>query len=257
MKTVLSVLAIATLAFGLTAELHEQYRIGPGSVLEIDNINGDITITAVEGDEIIIDIIKKTKKDQAELDKVTVDITSGETFKVETRYLEDKTDVSVDISLQVPATVVEAFIENVNGSIDIEGITADLDIENANGDITVKRIQGTIDVELANGDIHIKGDAVIIEVDLANGTITAEIRALSEYGAQFAVANGAIKLYILETLKADIEADIVMGDIHVHDLEIDYSKEKQNVIEGSINGGGPLIEVGAATGSIALYKMED
>ncbi|MBN2619705.1 hypothetical protein JXB22_01340 [candidate division WOR-3 bacterium] len=257
MKYVLAILTIATMAFSLTAEMHEQYRIGPGSKLEVSNINGKISIKAVEGDEIIIDIVKRTKKDQTELGKVTVDVTSGETFKIETKYLKENADVSVDITLQVPANIIEAFIENVNGAIDIEGISVELNIENANGDITVIATRGTVEVELANGDVRVEGDAVIQEIDLANGDITAEIRAVPDDGAQFEVANGEIKIYILESLNADIEAGTVMGDIDVHDLMVNFSTRRKNSIKGKINDGGPLIEIGAVNGEINLYRLKD
>jgi hypothetical protein len=257
MKYMLVILAIATMAFGLTAELHEQYRIKPNSKLAVSNINGNISMDAVAGDEIIIDIVKKTKKDQAELDKVTVDIASGETFKIETKFLEENTDVSVDITLQVPENIMEAFIENVNGAIDIKGISALLNIENANGDVTVIKTRGTVEVDLANGDVRVEGDAVIEEIDLANGNITAEIRALPEEGVQIEVANGEIKIYILESLNADIKAGTVMGDIDVHDLVVDFSTIRKNSIKGKINDGGPLIDIGTVNGEINLYRLKD
>jgi|GEM_PF-3141369 len=257
MKYSLSILVLVTIAFSLTAELHEQYRVGPDSELEISNINGDITITGIEGNDIIIDIVKRTKKDHAELDKVTIDITSGETFEVKTRYLEDNADVSVDLDLQVPYYIKEAFIENVNGKIDIEGITADLHIENANGDVNVIEVNGIVTVELANGDIRIEGDVIINDIELANGTINAEVRGITEDGAQFELANGTMKIFILESINADIEASIVMGNLKVHDLPIEYTEEKANSIKGKLNEGGPLIEIEAATGNIYLYRLKD
>lgn len=257
MKYILPMLVIATMAFSATAELHEEYRISPDTELEVSNINGDITITSIDGNKIIIDIVKKTKKDQTELDKVTIDITSAETFVVKTRYLEDNANVSVDITLQVPDHIKEAFIENVNGTIDIDGITAELDIENANGDITIVEVTGTVDIQLANGDVRVEGDVIIEDIDLANGSINVEIRDISDDGTQLELANGTIKAYILESLHLDIEASIVMGDLKVHDLEIDYSEQKANSIEGRLNDGGPLIEMAVATGNIFIYRLKD
>lgn len=257
MRYTLSILILITMAFSVTAELSEKYRVGSGTDLEVSNINGDITITSIEGNDIIIDIVKKTNKDQTELNKVTVDITSGETFTVATRYLEDNVKVSVDITLQIPAHIVEASIENVNGNIDIEGITADLSVESANGDINIIEVNGTVDIELANGDIRIEGNSVVDDIELANGSIIAELRSVHEDGVQFKLANGTIKIYILEDIDAAIEASMVMGDVKVHDLEIQYSEEKSNSIKGTINEGGPLIEVSTAVGNIHLYRLKD
>jgi len=257
MKYMVFIMMLVSMAFCITAEMSETYRIGSGTELEVNNINGDITIERIDGNNIIIDIVKKTKKDRTELEKVTVDITSGETFVVKTRYLEDNVDVSVDIALKVPDNIMEVAIENVNGTIDIEGITAEINIDNANGDITVTEVNGTVEVDLANGDVRIEGDAIIEDVELANGSISAEVRALAEDGAQFELANGTIRIYILESLNADIEARIVMGNLKVHDLSIDYTKQKSNSIEGTLNDGGPLIEIGAATGNISIYRLKD
>ena len=257
MKYFACTVSLIAMAFCVTAEMSETYRIGPGTELEVYNINGDITIERIDGDEICIDIVKKTKKDQAELEKVTVDITSGETFGVKTRYLEENADVSVDIALKVPDHIMEVDIENVNGTIDIEGITAEIEIDNANGDVTVIEVGGTLEVDLANGDVRIEGNVIIEEVDLANGSISAEVRRLSEDGVQFELANGTIKVYILESLNASIEAGIVMGDLKVHNLVVDYTEQKTNSLKGTLNQGGPLIEMGAATGNIHIYRLKD
>lgn len=257
MKYILSMLAITALAFSVTSEISGRSPVEPGTQLEINNVNGDITISHIDGNDIVIDIVKRSKKDQTELDKVKVDILPGETFLIATKYLEDNADVAVDISLGVPDHITKVSIGNVNGKITVEGLTADLEVEHANGDVTITEIRGSVEVALANGDVRIEGAVVINGIALANGSIIAEVHELPEDGIQFELANGTIKVYIVENINADIEANIVMGNVTVHDLQIESSRTTKNSIEGTLNAGGPLIELSAATGNIHLYQLKD
>lgn len=256
MKYIVSFLMFTTAVFSLSTQISGRSPIEQDTELEITNANGDITIDHTEGSEIIIDIIKKTRKDQAELDKVAIDIIPGKKFTIATRHPAENVNVEVDISLKVPEHVTGVSVENANGRTIIKNLDADLQVKNANGDITIAGVNGTAEVVLVNGDIRIEGGVMIDGIELTNGNITAEVREISEDGIQFELANGTIKVYIMEDIDADIAANIVMGDLQVHDLEIESTLTTKTSLAGKLNAGGPLIEVSAAVGDIHIFRLQ-
>lgn len=256
MKYTLIILCMATLISGATAEINKSYAVEAGTTLEILNVNGAITITRSEKDEIEIFAVKKTKKEEDELDKVKIVITPGKDFVVRTEYPEKYVDVSVDYTIQVPNNVEVKSVETANGTIDINGITGDIEISSANGEIHVNDVNGTIDIELANGEVSVKGSTSIDGIEVANGNISVEIHSITDDEIDISVANGSITVYLSPALDADIEAATAFGKITVHDDIISIEEEDESELEGTIGKGGPTIDMATAIGKIDIRALK-
>jgi DUF4097 and DUF4098 domain-containing protein YvlB len=254
MKYAVAVCLTVALLFGATSEMDKSYDVKPSTQLHMEVVNGDIDIMASGNDKIEIHAVKRTKKEEKELDKVEIIIEPGEEFLVKTKYLKENTEVSVDFTIKIPKHIVRLDIENVNGDISVKGVTCDASFEAVNGEVTIDDIKGMVDIELANGDIFVKNTEHVTDIELANGNVMVELKSVSDDGLDIEIANGSVKVYLAENLDVDIEAANAIGRISIEDLDI-VMKGIVNSLDTKIGKGGPLISVEAAVGDIYFYKL--
>jgi len=106
-----------------------------------------------------------------------------------------KPSVNVNFYLVVPKEV-NLDIDNVNGGIDITGITGKIETNTTNGRIKITQSSGEVSCKTVNGSISVNLEGIYRFDEMI-----------------FKTVNGGIRLAIPADIKANLEASTVNGSI--------------------------------------------
>jgi len=244
-------MSMAVPAAGAEQEFDWSGTIADGKAVEIKGINGGIDATGTGGGEVVLHAVKKGKKsDPAEVKIEVVEHAGGVTICAVYpssgepneckpgeggRMKVKKNDVSVRFEVKVPAGV--RFVgRTVNGGISARGIQAEAEAHTVNGGI----------------DIEARG---LTHAETVNGGISARVdRADWKDKLQLKTVNGGIEVSLPASTGANVKAGTVNGDIETDFPLTVKGKFGRRRIEGSIGGGGPVLEMETVNGDIKLSK---
>jgi DUF4097 and DUF4098 domain-containing protein YvlB len=244
-------MAMAVPAAGAEQEFDWSGTIADGKAVEIKGINGGIDATGTAGGEVVLHAVKKGKKsDPAEVKIEVVEHAGGVTICAVYpssgepneckpgeggRMKVKKNDVSVRFEVKVPAGV--RFVgRTVNGGITARGIQAEAEAHTVNGGIEIEAVS-LAHAETVNGGISARIDSTARSEKLKLKTV-----------------NGGIEVSLPGDAAADVKAATVNGHIETDFPLTVKGKIGRRRIEGSIGGGGPLLEMETVNGSIELNK---
>lgn len=220
------------------------FEVAPGARISLENINGDITVTGENTNQVHV-IAHKKADNEKYLDGIEINVQANEDeIQIETEHPDsnsffnwgDGNGGSVTYELTVPFDSELDDITSVNGEIVITGVTANVRAETVNGSISVKGLE-------ADG-----------RFETVNGGITAQFNVAGEGQKISAEAvNGGITLILPSNASARVSADTVSGSIKAGDfgLEADKGFVGQS-LEGSIGNGDARLSVDTVNGSIRI-----
>ncbi|WP_287585918.1 DUF4097 family beta strand repeat-containing protein [Candidatus Borrarchaeum sp.] len=248
-----------TVAQFASEEFQQTYDVEAGTVLTVDNQNGDIIVEGWNNDDVEVYAEKVTQYGQSELDKVSIEVTTGNEMTVKTTYTNlfwffRTPRVTVNYWIKVPADVSVEHLETTNGGISLEGTTGDTTLISTNGNINVKDVDGYVDAETTNGGITIEDVTSVRGTETTNGRIIVEIPSLSN-NVEIKTTNGAITAYVSEDLNADLSMSTTNGVITIHDVQLDLESSSATSVEGTMGDGGYDLTITNTNGNIDLYKL--
>jgi DUF4097 and DUF4098 domain-containing protein YvlB len=244
-------LALTVPAAGAEQEFNWSGAVATGKAVEIKGVNGGIEATGSSGGEVVLHAVKKGKKsDPAEVKIEVVEHAGGVTICAvypstgqpnqctpgEGGRMEvNRNDVSVRFEVEVPAGV--HFIgRTVNGGISASGIRARAEAHTVNGGINVEAA-GLTTAETVNGGI----EATVGAADWSDPVTLKTV-------------NGGIIVSLPGAISANVKAATVNGDIETDFPLTVKGKFGRRRIEGSIGGGGALLQMETVNGGIKLDK---
>jgi len=254
----LVVLAAAVAAPALAAESKTESwnwhgSVASGQAIEIKGINGGIEASGSSGREVVVTAVKKGRRsDPASVRIEVVEHPGGVTICTvypsvgsqanecapgsSGRMNNRDNDVSVEFHVEVPAGV--RFVgRTVNGGIEARGIQADAEAHTVNGGVEVEAA-GTARAETVNGGITAR-------LGRADWTGTLDLKTV----------NGGIDVYLPADAAADVKAGTVNGDIETEFPLTVKGKIGRRRLQGSIGGGGRLLQIETVNGGIGLRKL--
>lgn len=233
-----------------------------GGDIELRDIGGDLQAKTSGGD-----ITLKKSNGNVELHTSGGDI---EISKVD-GYVKAHTSGG---DIEVSDAKGDVEVHTSGGDLELKNITGTLNASTSGGDIFGWKIYKSVEVSTSGGDIELKDIKGGVQGKTAGGDIEVEI-TLTDFSVEHAIdlrtAGGEITLTIPEKLPARISAKIEITD-RWEDYNIysdfpltssDENKKRSGFgrrkrfvkSEGSINGGGDLIELFAANGNIHIKKL--
>jgi DUF4097 and DUF4098 domain-containing protein YvlB len=235
-------LAIGTAAAGEYTEIFDQsYTMDSDGRVGLENINGDVTIEVWDQNEVRVYAVKSASSPErlAAL-RIEVDATADRVF-VDTRYpnsrdlsSEDRHGHSkVEYSLTVPRFALLDGIELVNGDLLVDGVEGGIGSQTVNGNVVVRGGDGEMEIETVNGRI---------ELDFAS-TMTEEVELSSVNGTIEVVLNGSAEIRV-ETVNGSIRND--------YGIEVKKGKYVGASMEGTVGGGGPMLDIETVNGSVTI-----
>ena len=216
-------------------------KIGRDGRFSLNNIAGDIVVTAGPGDEVSIEAVKKTRGDKSELANVqiTVDDRAGR-VDVRTEYEQNRTDrnrrtdhVSVDYTVTVPASA-SVDLHSISGSVKVTGVHGSLRAETISGTITVSDAPKLEAAKSVSGNVSLTG--IASDGDLSASSVSGNVTA--------------------KGVKArGLDLGIISGDINVSDVTCERLGVKS--VSGSVEYAGAIVkggryEINAHSGTVRL-----
>jgi DUF4097 and DUF4098 domain-containing protein YvlB len=258
-------LLCSTLIFGQTESISVPLS-APGKyfTLDVNIVNGSISVTTYTGQDIQIDITSQKIND--EYPNVSKDgmkqISSPRGYDITATennnavFIRNKNPMSnVSINLKIPQQSGTIKLRTISsGDIKIENVKGDIEINNVNGAISANNISGSLVASTINGYIH----ADFVSVD-------------PEAAMAYSTLNGNIDLVLPSDIKANIKMKSSMGSMFSDfDLVIDknqpsvkrsnqpgmFKLEIEDWVYAKINGGGPEIMMNNMTGDIMVKKRK-
>jgi hypothetical protein len=246
-------LALAVPAGAAEEKFDWSGTVASGKAVEIKGINGGIEASGSSGREVVVTAVKKGRhSDPASVRIEVVEHPGGVTICAvypsaggqanecapgsSGRMNNRDNDVSVEFHVEVPAGV--RFVgRTVNGGIEARGIQADAEVHTVNGGVEVEAA-GTARAETVNGGITAR-------LGRADWTGTLDLKTV----------NGGIDVYLPADAAADVKAGTVNGDIETEFPLTVKGKIGRRRLQGSIGGGGRLLQIETVNGGIGLRKL--
>jgi DUF4097 and DUF4098 domain-containing protein YvlB len=190
MKKFLAVFAFVALsaplaqAFDETEHVTRTLAFESGGTLRLTTFSGHVTITGVDGNQVIVDAVRHATRDR--LDRIKLDIhTSGSTLYIDANHKESswfdhmrnnvvETDLDVRVprrtNLKVTTFSAPVTVEGVEGSYDVHGFSSRLRLNDINGRVEAHTFSGSVEMRIKNW-----GDGHSIDVNTFSGNIELQV----------------------------------------------------------------------------------
>jgi DUF4097 and DUF4098 domain-containing protein YvlB len=252
-------IALLVVPFGCSAvmtseEFLQTYQVRSGTVVEVYNRNGSITLTGWDEDSIEIRAVKESVSGQEALDQVDINIDIADKLIIETVFNDSVDHVSVNYEIKVPVDLLVGLVQTANGSITIENVGGNPELSTSNGSITAINVNGIVSASSSNGNITVNGARSLASLTTSNGNIAAELRTLYDH-LEVSTSNGSISMALAPSLTVDLTARTSNGSITVNNLNFDVTTLDQSQMIGTLNGGGFNLSLVTSNGSIELAPL--
>lgn len=239
------VLALAVSSLPAKAEVreefHKSYPLSADGRVSLKNINGGVTVTAWDKNEVQVDAVK-TADEQYKLAEAKIEVTAGSTsIDIRTHYPEktNNNPASIEYTLHVPRRARIDKIDLVNGHIKIDGVE---------GLVRASSVNGAVEAT------HVAGE---VSLNSVNGRVFAELQA-PKRSVNIETVNGSVELRLPSDAVGEINASTVHGGIS-NQFNIPVNRERWvgSELRARLGEGGPAIKLSAVNGGIQISRASD
>lgn len=278
MKVVITMLALTATAFASDYKLEERdayhHTFSGDNTLDIDEVNGFITVTGDDGNTIRVDAEKVVRAEDAEQmgrakREVVLDVNekngiaqlyvngpfrnNGHTSEDHGfhEHNERHYDVTYNFTIHVPRAVA-LKLRTVNGKIQTADTAGKFDVHTINGKVTMTNIAGSGTAETLNGDTTItfrenpKTDSLFKTI---NGHVDVGFQAGLGADVHLKTFNGAAYTDFDSTALASVAAKTERGNNGM----FVYKRDHESSVR--IGAGGPQLSFETFNGSIKIRKL--
>lgn len=255
-------------------DFHMSYPLKAGQRVSLEGFNGSVEVMGWEKDEVDISGVKYASSKEM-LDRLKVDVSaSADAVRIRVVRPEERNwrgGMGVKFVVRVPKKTELERIESTNGSLRVEDVEGAARLKSTNGAIRALRVVGKLDATSTNGGIELSGtvgDAVLhttngsiradevrggLDAGTTNGGIRVRVADADGKTVRARTTNGSVTVQMPAGVKAEFRASTSNASI-TSDFEVTGTKEKRHW-EGTINGGGALIDLSTSNGAIRLERM--
>jgi hypothetical protein len=264
-------------------EITREFPFEPGQSFQLSNSNGSINVEGWDEDKVLITAEKRLEKRVGAvgwiMNKLNIDYkTSGdmedyfEEVDVEVGLTEGGVvvdtikpkdtrnfNVAVYYSVKLPRQT-DVVLKTSNGRINIEAIDGTVGLRSSNGRIEAEHINGAAEARTSNGRIEFTNITGPIETRTSNGSIAIESPQPLAAGNSIKceTSNGSVRLELAHASAFDLEARTSNGRIRTNfDVDRTDGGDSKRRINGTVNGGGPLLDLTTTNGSISIDSDRD
>jgi DUF4097 and DUF4098 domain-containing protein YvlB len=227
----------ATVIVTPRAEFRASYALAPNGRVAIQNLYGDVQITAWDRDEVLVEATKHSS-DAGRLDeaRIVVDTSSG-MVSIRTLYTGGDAGLpaSVEYHIMVPRGANLENVKLVNGGLSLSGMTGPVKASSVNGGIKAERMEGQVELSTVNGFL----DAGFDRISKANPISLSSV-------------NGPIKVSLPSGAHANVSASNLSGGISA-DFGRSWRAPCGHRLEAAVNGGGTQIRLHNVNGGISIH----
>ena len=176
-------------------------------------------------------------------------------------------------SIRIDKATGSVNAKTSGGSITAEEVMGDLNAQTSGGGITIGSVEGAVEAIISGGSIRIdragsvnaktSGGSITVEEVMGNinakttgGSIKAYISGQPEGDCSLETTGGNVTAYVVEDIAVDVDAKTTGGHVSsdVPVTMVVQGKIRGNRLQGTINGGGPLLKLRTVGGSVRLHK---
>ena len=157
-----------------TEKFSRTVTLGKGGHFELSNISGDIVVTGVSGDQVVIEAIKRGRTAD-DLKQVTIEVMASQgRVEVQTRYPRSSKNlnVSVDFTVRIPKDA-EARLNSVSGDIRAGSIDGLFRAETVSGDVNLNGLGNLEAAKSVSGDVTV--DSAASTGDISAGSVSGDV----------------------------------------------------------------------------------
>jgi DUF4097 and DUF4098 domain-containing protein YvlB len=219
------------------AEFRASYALGPNGRVAIQNLYGDVQITAWDRDEVLVEATKHSSDAGCLNDaQIVVDTSSG-MVSIRTQYTGGDAGqaASVEYHIMVPRGANLENVKLINGGLSLSGMTGAVKASSVNGSIKAERMEGQV------------------ELFTVNGFLDAGFQRISKgHPISLGSVNGPIKVSLPSGAGANVSAHNLSGGIDA-DFGRAWRAPSGHRLEAAVNGGGTQIRVHNVNGGISIH----
>lgn len=244
--TVIAALLFSSLAIADAREEEQfTFELESGGRFNLENVNGDVTVTGGSGNQVIVTAFKKADNEKALNDiEILIDARS-ERISIDTKLPKSKgwfggssSGAQVTYEVSLPATANLDSVSSVNGDVEISGVFGSIEAETVNGSLDVEDISSDASLETVNGSINARVSS-----------LTGDQRIEME------TVNGKINVSIPENSDVTITADTVNGGINADDFGIEADKGLiGRSLRGEVGDGSARLNADTVNGAVRIRK---
>ena len=234
-------------------EFHQTYPLAANGRVSLENINGNVRITVVDGNDVQVNAVKRAYN-RERLAEAKIEVTAtADAVRIRTDYPDREQNftsdergrynnpATVDYAIVVPRQARLESVDLINGSLDIEGVEGYVKASSVNGRVTARGLKGEAKLNTVNGTVEATftqlDPAKLLSLGSVNGTVVVVIPSDSNVVLRAETIHG--------TIRNDFGLDVKDGDYVGHSLY------------GQLGSGGSRIKLGSVNGGINIKHAED
>jgi DUF4097 and DUF4098 domain-containing protein YvlB len=148
----------------------------------------------------------------------------------------------------------DAVLKTSNGPVDAADFSGSLIAETTNGPVRAEGVKGALEVTTSNGPVTVEADGGTggrpVRVQTSNGPVRLTLARLDS-DVYVRSSNGGIELRLPRGAGAAVRALTTNGRVD-SGFDAAAAKKTKTALEGTIGGGGPVIELQTTNGGIKL-----
>jgi len=159
-------------------------------------------------------------------------------------------------SISVAGCKGEVDIKTSGGSIHLGEVEGNTTAQTSGGSLTVQRVSGKTVVKTSGGNIDVAEVKGSLEAITSGGSITANVADQPSGDCRLETSGGSIKVSLSDKVAVDVDAKTSGGGVRTElpVAAVVQGAHKPNVLQGKINGGGPILSLHTSGGGIFLQK---
>jgi DUF4097 and DUF4098 domain-containing protein YvlB len=215
------------------------YTLGQHGRVAIQNLYGDVSITAWDREDVLVEAIKRAPSRKGLDDAQVIVEPSAGALSIRTLYAGNETGrpASVEYRIIVPRGTTLEEVRLINGGLSISGISGPVKAMAVNGGIHAERLGGRAELTTVNGAL----DADFEQVERARSISLSSV-------------NGPIRLAIPLAAGASLSAHNRSGGIDSQFGRVSREQDGQR-LHAVVNRGGAQIRLENVNGGIWIRAL--
>jgi hypothetical protein len=162
----------------------------------------------------------------------------------------------VEITIHMPRQG-NVDLKTGDGSIHLAGLKGEMTVTSGDGGQEIESVDGLLRAHAGDGHIHASGRFDGLSLRTGDGRIEAEAQANSTMKSEWDIhaGDGSVTLRLPEKFAANVDLETHDGHLDVDlPVTVNGGRLKENIIRGSMNGGGNLLTIHTGDGSIHVER---
>ena len=146
------------------------------------------------------------------------------------------------------------------GNLQFTDVTGAVNGQTSGGSITMRGSSGGAEMKTAGGSIEVENDGPIL-AKATGGSIRCQLQKASTSQnllLDLETMGGGINVSVVPDIAATVEAKVLGGAVTTElPVTVEGGPVRPDQLQGTVNGGGPLLKLFSVGGNIILRKIED